>query len=137
MQRIEPDHFFSAARAWHLPAIGQLAQPHPQEERPFFLLRISEKTIAKTAAASARRIATVNRLSLIQTNNFVLLSMMRKPPPRDRNGGSVLYLMRTFWVSVVASRYFLKNSMYTNSPSTRIAAIRPITLMLPVKMQPN
>lgn len=49
---------------WQAPAIGQLPQPHPQEDFPFLLSRRSVRTAAATMPASAIRIFIVRLLLL-------------------------------------------------------------------------
>ena len=118
----------------HLPAIGQ--PPHPPEQvpqeppqicLPVFLSRAIFHTISATTAARIRTtiiepIFAASQL-IIRPLPFVFLSS------RSREA----YI---FFVSFVASLYFLKNSMYTAPAMSASAQMKPITLKFPVNIPP-
>ena len=71
--------------------MGQLPQPHPQEDFPFLWFRIIEAIIAATAAAKAAHIMTVPKFSDIHAS-------MTSPPVKN-----IYIVTLTSPVSFVAS----------------------------------
>ena len=55
---------------WHEPLIGQPAHPQPQEDLPFFLLRIIPAIIAVTIASSTTQMMIVEIFSEIHASIF-------------------------------------------------------------------
>ena len=131
--------------------MAQCAQFPPQDETPLFLSFRSLTIMPATSSASASAISIVPRLAASQ---FITArssfpaglvysragARFREAPPenRKRKPGTMPDPSGdySFFVSLVASLYFRKNSMYTMPAMSASEQIKPITLKLPVKRPP-
>ena len=99
---------------WHVPLMGQLPHPQPQEDFPLFLFRIITTTTATMIANTTSPTTMVPILSKSHVG-------IQRPP--------------SYYHFTDAVRFF-QNSMQTIIPSTAMAAPRPITFKCPVTTEP-